>query len=385
MNIVHVVENLALGGLERVVVSLVRMQLRHRHRVLVLCLFGEGVLAPEVRNSGARVIACEKGAGWDLRALAMMRDAVKSFHADVVHTHNAVAHYYAALATIGLGLHTVLNTRHGMGSFPYSWRRERLYRLALLGSDVAVLVCAAAERRFVSNRIIPKKKARIVPNGTDVDAFVERNAEGRRKLVAACGAPTDTVVFGTVGRLSAAKDHANLLAAMRQLIDQGANAFLVIVGDGELRDPLRDQCAQLGLNAHARFLGARSDISELLSGFDVFVMSSVTEGYSLALVEACAAGLPCIATDVGGNSEIVQDNRTGLVVPAADTAQLAAAMQALSADADRRSTFGRGARTWALENGTLDSMYRRYLAIYEHREGASFVSEERNPSGNARG
>jgi glycosyltransferase involved in cell wall biosynthesis len=384
VNIVHVVENLALGGLERVVVSLVRMQLRHGHRVLVLCLFGEGVLAPEVRHSGAQVIACEKGSGLDLRALATMRDAVKSFHADVVHTHNAVAHYYAALAIMGLGLGTVLNTRHGMGSFPYSWRRERLYRLALSGSDAAVLVCAAAERRFVLHRIIPKQKARIVPNGTDVDAFVERNTDGRRKLLEACGASGEAVVFGTVGRLSAAKDHANLLASMGDLIDQGANAFLVIVGDGELRDPLREQCAQLGLNAHVRFLGARSDIAELLSGFDVFVMSSVTEGYSLALVEACAAGLPCIATDVGGNSEIVQDNRTGIVVPAGDTTQLAAAMQALCADADRRRTFGQGARKWALENGTLDSMYRRYLAIYEHRDAATLVAEERHSRGNTR-
>lgn len=384
MNIVHVVENLALGGLERVVVSLVRMQLRHGHRVLVLCLFGEGVLAADARSSGAQVIACEKAAGLDLHALRTMRDTVKSFQADVLHTHNAVAHYYAALATVGLGLPTVLNTRHGMGSFPYSWRREQLYRLAQVGCDAAVLVCAAAARRFVSHRIISKAKARVIPNGTDIDTFIERNTDGRRKLLDACGAVGNPVVFGTVGRLSAAKDHANLLTSMRSLIDNGANAFLVIVGDGELRDPLREQCGRLGVGGRVQFLGARSDIAELLSGFDVFVLSSVTEGYSLALVEACAAALPCIATDVGGNAEIVQDGETGLVVPARDSARLTAAMQTLCADPTLRSTLGRGARKWALTNGTLDLMYERYLAIYEHREATVLGDEECNDRGNAR-
>ena len=124
MNIVHVVESLALGGLERVVVSLAGIQVRHGHRVLVVCLFKEGVLADDARSAGAAVMACGKTDGLDLRALRKMRHAIRSFRADVVHSHNAVAHYYAAMATLLGGVRTLLNTRHGMGSFPFSWRRR---------------------------------------------------------------------------------------------------------------------------------------------------------------------------------------------------------------------------------------------------------------------
>jgi glycosyltransferase involved in cell wall biosynthesis len=271
-----------------------------------------------------------------------------------------------------------------MGSFPYSWRRERLYRLALTGSHAAVLVCTAAQRRFVAHRIIPKTKALTVPNGTDVNAFVERNATARRKLLDACGASGEPVVFGTVGRLSAAKDQASLLAATRSLVDQGVNLLLIIVGDGELRDQLRDQCERLELGSRVRLLGARSDIAELLAGFDVFVMSSVTEGYSLALVEACAAALPCVATDVGGNTEIVRDRMSGLVVPAGDPTRLASAMHELYGNAQLRADMGRQAREWALKNGTLDTMYQRYLAIYEHRNLEAAASPVHQAGGGSR-
>jgi glycosyltransferase involved in cell wall biosynthesis len=364
VNIVHVVESLALGGLERVVVSLVGIQIRHGHRVRVVCLFQEGVLAAQVRALGAEVIVCHKTAGLNVRALRALREAVRAFDADVVHTHNAVAHYYAALATIGLRLGSLLNTRHGMGSFPFSWRRELLYRIALARSDAAVSVCEAARQRFVSHRIMPTAKALTVRNGADVSLFDERNPAARAELLAACAIKGEPIVFGTVGRLSAAKDHAGLLLAMRRLVDDGVNAILVIVGDGELRDALHAQCERLELRSRVHLLGARSDIPRLLAAFDAFVLSSVTEGYSLALVEACAAALPCVVTDVGGNGEIVRNRVSGMLVPPGAPVQLATAMRSVCESPQSRAAMGRSARAWALENGTLEAMYRQYHAIY---------------------
>lgn len=367
MNIVHVVESLALGGLERVVVSLVGIQVRRGHRVQVVCLFNEGTLAIDARAAGAEVFACGKVAGLDLGAARKMRCVIKAFRADVVHTHNPVAHYYAAMATLGLGSRMLLNTRHGMGSFPFSRRRETLYRAALVVSDVAVCVCDAAMERFVSHRIIPRAKALTVRNGTNVSAFAERNAAARGRLLGACEVSGDPFVFGTVGRLSAAKDQAGLLTAMRHLVDVGADVLLVIVGDGEMRHTLHEQVGTLQLEARVRFLGARSDIPALLAGFDAFVLSSVTEGYSLALVEACAAALPCVVTDVGGNAEIINDGISGLLVPSGDPTRLATAMGKLCDSSSARDAMGNAARDWALKNGTLNAMYERYQAIYERR------------------
>ncbi len=114
-------------------------------------------------------------------------------------------------------------------------------------------------------------------------------------------------------------------------------------------------------------LGQRGDVPDLLAGMDVFVLSSRTEGYSLALVEAAAAGLPIVATDVGGNAEIVAQDVTGLLVPAGDPQALARALEALSDDPGLRARMGEAARRWALEHGSIDSMYRHYLWLYQGR------------------
>ena len=150
-------------------------------------------------------------------------------------------------------------------------------------------------------------------------------------------------------------------------VKSGADVLLVIVGDGEMRHTLHEQVGTLQLEARVRFLGARSDIPALLAGFDAFVLSSVTEGYSLALVEACAAALPCVVTDVGGNAEIINDGISGLLVPSGDPTRLATAMGKLCDSSSARDAMGNAARDWALKNGTLNAMYERYQAIYERR------------------
>lgn len=371
MNIVHVVENLALGGLERVVVSLTRVQLRNGHRVRVVCLFDEGVLGAQVREAGGEVVVCQKSRGLDLRATFALRRALSGFDADVIHTHNAVAHYYTALAAVGLTPVPMLNTRHGMGSFPFSWRRELLFRVALLRTDVAVSVCDAARVRFVSHRIMPAAKAVTVRNGTDVSAFEERHPAARAALLAACGFVGDPIVFGIVGRLTQVKDHASLLHAVRRLVDEGVNIRLVVVGDGESRVSIEQERDRLRLGSHVQLMGARSDIPALLAGLDAFVLSSVTEGYSLALVEACAAGLPCVVTDVGGNREIIRDGVSGLVVPPSDPSRLAQAMASLCADPSVRERMGRSARAWALQHGTLEAMDSQYQRLYQRGARAS--------------
>ena len=368
MRIVHVVESLDIGGLEHVVVALARAQKQRGHEVRVVCLWRRGALAEQAEAAGVRVDSCEKRPGLDLRALSAMRDLLRGFRPEVLHTHNPMAHYYAVAAAFGLGVGRTLNTRHGMGSGVLSARREKLYRVALMATDHAVSVCDAARQRFVAHGVMPAAKAVVVRNGIDLARFAPRDADAGASLRLALGLSDEAVVFGTVGRLNEAKQQHRLLGALRHLLDNGLHASLVIAGDGELRGALDAEVDRLGLRESVRLLGARGDVPQLLAGMDVFVLPSRTEGYSLALVEASAAALPIIATAVGGNAEIVHDGLTGLIVPPGDDARLTEAMATLGRDGSRRQELGQQARAWALREGSLDAMCDGYEQLY--RRGA---------------
>jgi glycosyltransferase involved in cell wall biosynthesis len=382
MNIVHVVESLDVGGLERVVLSLVSWQIQQGHRSRIVCLFHEGALASEARANGIDVVAVGKHMGFDWHALRMLRSELLRGQPGVVHTHNAVTHYYAALARVGLrlGLRSIrmVNTRHGMGSLHGTTRLDRLYRVALLGTHAAVSVCQAVQARFVASGVIPPSKARVVANGVPMEKIAARSVASKEKLMAQLGRPSSAIVLGTVGRLSPVKDHDNLLHALRLANDSakvtGRSIELVVVGDGDTRPGLEALAQTLGLRDCVHFLGMRQDVATLLSAFDIFVLSSISEGYSLALVEAAAAALPIVATQVGGNADIVHDNQgdphdgreqsNGLLVPAKDSAALAAAISRLVDDDALRERMGQAGRAWALKHGTVDAMGRAYQALY---------------------
>lgn len=366
MKIVHIVESLDVGGLEHTVLALAQAQHARGHSVAIICLWRRGALAAQAVAAGLAVQCCDKQSGLDLKALKALRGMLRQAAPDVAHTHNAMAHYYTALAALGLGLARLVSTRHGMGSRQLGARRERLYRLALHRTEAAVSVCSAARARYVRHGVMPQAKAVVVPNGIELSRFVPRSDQRAAQLRSELGLSAHAVLFGSVGRLHEAKRQRLLLQGLRRLLDAGVSAAMVIVGEGDQRAALESEINELGLQRHARLLGTRRDVHALLSGMDVFVLPSRTEGYSLALVEACASALPIIATQVGGNAEIVAHDLTGLLVPRDDLDALTQAMARLAGNPPLRLLLGQAARAWALREGSLDTMAERYLALYQH-------------------
>ncbi len=348
------------------VIELAGIQHAQGHRVQVVCLYASGTLAHELVALGVTVRACEKRPSLDLRALRRARHWIRDHATEVLHTHNAVAHYQAVLASIGLGLRRVLNTRHGMGGNQRSGRREWLFRRSLALTDIVVTVCEAARRGAVEMGMLPPGKARVVPNGIRVDAFQLASFPLRERLLHLLGAPAQARVIGTVGRLNWAKDQANLIRAFRLVHEQRADTVLVLIGDGELRSQLQQCAVDENVAASVHFLGDRDDVPELLQGFDIFALSSVSEGYSMALLEASAVALPIVATDVGGNGEIVHDGVTGTLVKARDAAALADALLALVQQPEVAASFGHAARAWVEQHGSLETMAARYADLYQH-------------------
>jgi len=377
MNITHVVENLNRGGLERMVIELVKLQQRQGHSCQVVCLFERGALEHELTALGIPVKACGKRRGFDIRAAARMRRMLGEHATDVLHTHNAVAHYYAVLAKPGLKVRQVINTRHSMlgarqlltgesgtGVARVLDRRERIYRCAVAFTDVVVTVCEAARRDAIELGVVTADKARAVPNGIHVEAFEPTSDVMRERLRSLLKLPSRARVIGSVGRLTRLKDQAGLIRAFRLVHEAEPDAVMVFIGDGELRSELQRAAMAEGVAESVHFLGDRSDVRELLQGLELFALSSLSEGYSMALLEACASALPIVATDVGGNGEIVRADATGLLVPPRDPAAMAAALIALLRQPQRARRLGDAARTWVGMEGSLALMASRYAILY---------------------
>lgn len=364
MDIVHFVENLERGGLERTVIDLIAAQREAGHHCAVVCLFQEGMLAAELREQGVMIQACGKRRGPDMHALLKARRFMTGLPGAVLHTHNSMAHYYAVLATLGLPLARIINTRHSMGGRKGTTRQEWLYRRSMRCTDHVVAVCEAERKRLQASGVRPRRSLSTIPNGINLERFMPAVAERRRALAEGLGWQPDSRVIGTVGRLQSIKDQARLIHAFGHVRSKVPDVVLVIVGDGDLRPQLEQLVEELGLQESVRFLGDRGDVPQLLAGMELFVLSSLSEGYSVALIEACAAALPIVATDVGGNREIVRDGVNGKLLAAGDTSALADALLGMLAEVDGMLAMGKASRNWALSEASFRTMANRYERLY---------------------
>lgn len=364
--VVHVVENLERGGLERIVVDLARHQHRSGYQCEVVCVFGQGRLAQELLPLGIPVTACGKRGTFDLRALWRLRRKLADAAGAILHTHNAAAHYHALFAGRGIRFASVVNTRHGMGASDPSSRREQRYRASMASTDYVVAVCEAARRQYAAMDLRPRRGLVTVTNGIEVARHAPAGSAGRSRLRAQLDVPADTLLIGTVGRLNWAKDQQTLIRAFARLRSTLAYrpVALLLVGDGECRGALEEEARLQGVEDSVFFLGDRNDVATLLQGLDLFTLSSVTEGYSVALLEASATALPIVATEVGGNAEIVSHTETGLLVPARDVEALCASFAAILEDEDRAAAMGRAGRNWCLRHGSLERMADDYVNLY---------------------
>jgi len=366
VNIIHVVENLNRGGLERVVIDLALAQKAAGDMPRVVCLFERGSLADELVSQGIDVVACGKNAGLDPGALWRLRRALVTHAGDaVVHTHNLIAHDYTALSLLGVPHLRLVNTRHGMGGTPKGRFRRALYNFSMRWTDHVAAVCEAARRNLIEREGLPAHKVASVPNGIRVETFVPASPAAHAALAQAIGVPAATAIVGFVGRLNWAKDLPSLIRAFAIVHRSRPATALVLVGDGALREELTALAAGEGIGDRVFFLGDRSDVRELLQGFDVFALSSVSEGYSIALLEASATALPIVATAVGGNAEIAQAGINAHIVAPQDPAALAAAVESMLADPADAIARGRRGRDWALAHATIARMLARYRGLYE--------------------
>lgn len=365
MRLMHLVLSLNIGGLEIVVINLLRQMDREIYTPFLCCLKEPGSLVHEVDKLGIKTVVLGKnGGGIDFSVLARLAMILKREGIDIIHSHNPGPHFYAALAGKLAGVSVIIHTKHGRNPFR-NWREPFLRKILSCMTDKIVAVSDDANEIAISKEKFSKRRVVTIINGIDIDKYCSNiDVAGKKREI---GVSDGDFIIGIVARLASEKDHSMLLDAFRIVLDHAnQNVKLVIVGDGALREELERKAHSISIADNVIFLGERRDVPELLATFDLFVLSSVTEGVSMTLLEAMAAELPIVATDVGGNAEVVLDNRTGLIVPPRNPEAMAHAMLRIMGDDDMAKQMGIMGKERVYQKFSSEAMSRKYENIYEY-------------------
>jgi sugar transferase (PEP-CTERM/EpsH1 system associated) len=351
--IAHVVLSLKVGGLERVVVDLVKGFRDSNYSCVVCCLETRGEIAADVDALGVPLYVFHKKDGLDLSTVFRLARFLREHKVAIVHTHNPGSHIYGLLAALLARVPVRVHTRHGR-NFPHDKKRVWINRILSWGTDVIVPVSDDAGLVATNvERINPKKIHRIW-NGIDINLYKPRHDPGEGPLV-----------IGTVARLSPEKDQRTMLAAFHHVLAEIPDARLIVAGDGPCAVELHEEAAKLGLSGRVEFLGQCSNVPEVLKRMSIFTLSSTTEGLSMTVLEAMAAGLPIVATDVGGNRELVQPPECGLVVPARDPRALGQAYIELLLNPQRRAQMSAASRARVVQYLNLELTLAQYTKLYD--------------------
>jgi glycosyltransferase involved in cell wall biosynthesis len=363
--ILHVIETTGPGGAETVFIQLATRDSDGQFRNLA-ALPGPGWVADTLSAEGLapfHVSISRARPALDLGLYGSLVRLIRDHEVDLVHSHTLGISVYACLA--GLRTRTaVVCTLHGETDLARSDRRRRI-KLGILrrGASKIVLVSNHLRDQLLDSSSIPAGRTAVVHNGVD---WARHAGNQDRTLRAEFGVADDNFLFGAVGNVRAPKAYDDLLRAAAIAVKTNPKLRFVVIGEGggALLDELLALRGDLGLVDVVHFAGFRPDIARPLQNFDAFVLSSRSEGFSIATVQAMASGLAVVATRSGGPEEIVTDGVDGLLVPRADPPALAAAMLQVAADKELRSRLGHAARTAARTKFSLAKMLESYEEIY---------------------
>ncbi len=348
MRVLHAIESEVLGGAEKVALSL-GQGLARRGYTPVFAVPAESWLAKETQRLGLERVLLPSRRRADWRFVRWLLTALREQEIALVHAHLMAMNLYGSLAAC-LARRPSIATLHGRLYDLERPRRRLAYRLIARTASRLVAVSEELGQALVEEAGIPRDRVRVIPNG------VERPTA----LPASRSARPPTII--TVGALTEVKGHEFLIEAMAEVRKEFPAARLVIVGEGPRRAALEAMCAEGGA---VSFLGEREEIGRLLGESDVFILPSLSEGQSLALLEAMAVGLPVVATRVGGNQEIVRHGEDGWLVAPAAPQEMAAAISTLLRDKALASRLGEAARQRVQTEFSFEATLDRYEALYK--------------------
>lgn len=366
-HIIHAVLSLDVGGLERIVLDLVRTGIKRGQRITVLCLERPGQLAAEVEAAGAHVVCLHKLPGIQKETTRKAREVLADLKPDVLHTHQIGALWYLGPAAKDLGI-PVVHTEHidNVGKAK-GWLRKLKNRILWnrAARFASRFCCVSDDIARTARRwgTVPGRKLRVLLNGIDTERNSDRSARQRKRRE--LGLADDAAVIGCVGRLNEVKRQDLLVEAFAVLAKERPDLRLLLVGDGPERAALEEQVGRLGVADRVIFAGYQANPEEFLAVMDVFALTSRLEGLPLVMLEAWASGLPVVSSAVGGIPAVVEAGKTGLLFPSGDCEALVDCLRKVLQDQSLAAALGERGRREVGAKYSLERMAADYDREYE--------------------
>lgn len=368
--ILHLIETGGPGGAEKVLIDLASGFNDGRFESIV-CLRKEGWLSGELIKRGIETHVFSENEVNDIVFLVKLLEIVQKRRVSIIHAHEFLMNAYSTFIGI-LSRKPVLTTVHGKSYYCEAWRRMLMMRFASRFSRM-ITVSNDLLHFLVEMTGIKPHRLKTIYNGIDLAAFKPASSVKPTRL--SIGINENDFVIGTVGNLYLIKGHTYLINAIPIIVREVQNVVFLFAGRGDQEEHLRTETVNLGIQSKVKFLGFRSNVPELLSLMDVFVLPSLGECLPLSILEAMAMCVPPVVTDVGGNKEIIENGKTGYLVPPGDTEALAEKILFLLRDKGAAEAIGRDARKKVEEKFSLELMLANYDSMYR-----SLLSKEHDYS-----
>jgi glycosyltransferase involved in cell wall biosynthesis len=316
----------------------------------------------------------------DFKTFVVIWSFIRRYKPHIVHTHTSKAGVLGRLAAWLARVPVIIHKPHGhvfYGHFGHLLSRSFLLVEKLLGriTHQVVALTTIEARDYVTLGVLNADRISVIHSGVDLNRYQKGNNDHIRKRKELVVSP-DSLVVGYVGWLIPIKGVTYLVSAMSRVVEQHPESMLVLVGKGDDRGEeetkVKKQVESLGLADKVRFLGWRPDVDEIMGCFDIFVLPSLNEGMGRVLVEAMAAGLPIVGSQVGGIPDLVKDGKNGLLVPAADASALENAISALIVDKTKRKRMGKAGKKICRQYSAeamveqIDNLYTTLLEKHPH-------------------
>ena len=360
VKVLHLMQGLEVGGLEYMVVSLLKGLNSTRYQRFICCYDTSGELAKSL-NGDIGIHLLKRRQGIDYTYPFKLAALLKRESIQILHLHNSTALFYGVIAGKIARVPIVVYTEHARDVFP-NIKVRISDKLLSLFTDKVIVVSDYLKKNLIEYEWFNPSKIMTIYNGVDETKFkIESNTgEIRDRL----GLSAASKIIGIVARLDPIKNHKSAIKAIRLIVERFSNAVLLIVGDGPLRGELEHFVRQCKLEKHVVFLGTRTDVHQLLSIMDIFILCSTSEGMPVTLLEAMAAGRPIVATDVGGVSEVIEHGKNGLLIEPNSHELLADAILDLLTNKEKAQRMGLSARNKFESNFTLSAMIKKYEDVY---------------------
>jgi len=367
--IAHVIYRLDVGGLENGLVNIINGLPEGKFRHVIICLTDYTDFHKKIRPD-IELVALNKKPGNDLGLYWRLFKTFRRLRPDILHTRNLAA-LEAQLPAWLAGVKRRVHGLHGWdvgAAGAVSNKHLKLYQL--LDSLVQRYIPLSDELEsflFDQVSVNPTKSIKIC-NGVDTQRFVP-DTSSRRLMLPEGFLPNGALLIGTVGRLESVKNQLLLVDGFIELLTRDPalkqTIRLMLVGDGSMRELIEQRINEAGITELVCMTGSRNDVSELMAALDVFVLPSKAEGVSNTILEAMATALPVIATDVGGNAQLVVDNETGFIIPSEEVSALADRLQQYVNDKDLLKKHAQAGRDRAEKSFSLEHMVNQYQTVYE--------------------